>query len=306
MKKSLHTFLIFLMFTFISTAQRMPLFSHRIYKEKVKIEKDILCDTRPYIMVFEDNFNKLDTSNWLTYYPYPEPHKRIHSYENCEHQYFKDENVIVKNGICHLIAKRDTIEYFGRTYPITSGMIHSKIAIQFNYGRFEMRCKLPKGQGFWSAFWLWGINGEIDIFETTGNNPFLQHTNVHIPREQNGKTIFKNFSKAIKTIDSSDGFHTYIVEWSEQEVVWLTDGVVIRRLPRYWNFLGNPVDCPIKKRKRYWQNLMVPVTWEPFNIIAGLGISDECNSWSPPPSANVVFPQSMEIDYIRVYQRKGL
>ena len=51
---------------------------------------------------------------------------------------------------------------------------------KFQYGYFEIRCKLPVHEGAFPAFWLWGYNDgryeEIDMLEYMGNITYTIHT----------------------------------------------------------------------------------------------------------------------------------
>lgn len=116
--------------------------------------------------VFIDDFNTLDLGDWEVlnnFDHYGEPQM----YTN------RTDNVYINNG--NLILKIIKENYMGHSY--TSGWINTKT--KYQYGYFEIRCKLPTGKGFWPAFWLHdgscsgGNYNEIDIFEMDGSYPTL-------------------------------------------------------------------------------------------------------------------------------------
>jgi len=112
------------------------------------------------------------------------------------------------------------------------------------FGYFEARCKLPKGEGLWSAFWMFndlvgnedgsGRDGtEVDIYESpyfarkcgllrdmvTSNLHYDGYGDAHRPHNV-GKFRVK---------DPYDTFHTYGVEWNETEYIFYIDGIETRR-----------------------------------------------------------------------------
>ena len=99
-------------------------------------------------------------------------------------QYYRPENVTVSGGVLRITAKQEN--YGGM--PYTSGRIRTAGLADWAYGRFEVRAKLPKGQGLWPAIWMlptdwvyggWAASGEIDIMELVGHEPNRVHGTLH-------------------------------------------------------------------------------------------------------------------------------
>ncbi len=176
----------------------------------------------PYKLVFHDEFNgtSLDLNKWHTFYPYG-----ANSSDQCEFcrthgnegQIYKDENVLISNGTLKLKAKKENATWYTATRQFTSGMVQSKQ--NFKYGKFEIRCKLPPGQGFWPAFWLFG-GDECDVFEYCTNEPTKQNMNLHIWCNNQHYQI----PQSNTGINSTTDYHTYSVEWEPMYVDWRTDG----------------------------------------------------------------------------------
>jgi len=87
------------------------------------------------------------------------------------------KNVRVERGVLVLEAHRERTSIQGTERDFSSGRIRSKNRGDWKYGKFEMRAKLPAGQGVWRAFWMlpteeryggWASSGEIDILEFKG------------------------------------------------------------------------------------------------------------------------------------------
>ena len=198
---------------------------------------------------------------------------------NGESQYYTDrpENVIVENGILKITAIAES--YNGSEY--TSARLLSKDKFDFQYGRVEVRAKLPEGGGTWPAIWMLGANidevswpfcGEIDIMEHKGNNQNRIYGSLHYPGNSGGNSN----TDSVSVPNVSTEFHNYEVEWTESSINFFVDG------EQYHTFSNNS---------------NVPFNQEFFFILNVAMGGDFGGSIDP------LFEQSsMEIDYIRVYQ----
>ncbi len=159
---------------------------------------------------------------------------------NNEKQCYTDspENAFVADGKLHIVALPAAE---GSPQPYTSARLNTKYQGDFKYGRFEVRAKLPSGQGAWPAFWMlptdevyggWPKSGEIDIMEAvnlkTVNAEGVVEANVygtlHYGRDWPNN---ENSGKAYllpDNINPADDFHTYAIEWQEGEIRWYIDG----------------------------------------------------------------------------------
>lgn len=125
-----------------------------------------------------------------------------------------------------------------RTWKYTSGMLVSKEPYQF--GLFEARIRLPKGQGAWPSFWLFGgqPNEEFDILEAKGEKTDQFHVDVHCPgracvdyRNPLGKfglwlgVNWKAFGLWKRASgDLAEGFNDYMGEWRPDALRWYLNG----------------------------------------------------------------------------------
>ena len=173
----------------------------------------------------------------------------------------------------------------------TSARLITKGKFDLKYGRFEARIKVPRGQGVWPAFWMLGNNidtagwpqsGEIDIMENIGREPSIVHGTVHGPGYSGANGIGAPFSLSGNT-PFADGFHTYAIEWSASEMRWYVDNIQYQVL--------TPKSLPQGS------------TWvfdHPFFMILNFAVG---GSWPGNPDANTTFPQTMQVDFVRVYRR---
>ena len=159
---------------------------------------------------------------------------------------------------------------------------------EFTYGRIEARIKIPFGQGLWPAFWLlgndlaevdWPQSGEIDIMENIGREPGTVHGTVHGPGYSGGEGMGGAYEFSDGNV--SDDFHLYALEWTPDEMRWYFDEV------NYYSI--TPDDIPAGTE---W------VYDHPFFIILNAAAG---GLWPGNPDATTSFPQTMEIDYVRVY-----
>ena len=204
---------------------------------------------------------------------------------NNELQYYTDrpENIVVENGMLKITAIREL--YLGSGY--TSARILTKGKFEKKYGRFEARIKLPWGKGIWPAFWMLGANsdtviwpqcGEIDVMEYLGNNPTTVFGTVHGPGYSGAESISKNYSLLNNRFDND--FHVFGIEWGENYINYYVDDVLYNQI--------TPEDVPGE-----W------VFNEPFYIILNMAVGGNLPG---TPNSQTVFPQTMLVDYIRVYE----
>jgi beta-glucanase (GH16 family) len=227
-----------------------------------------------WTLTFHDEFDgsKLDESKWLDRYW----HGRTHS--NHEQQYYAPDGYNLADGMLHLNAKPVPQEKRDQTknMPYSSGIICSYGKFSQKYGWFEIRARFPSGKGYWPAFWLLPDNRrwppEIDILEILGHEPAIAHFTVHF-RDEQGR--HREDSHQWKGPDFSADFHTFAVDWEPGLIVWYVDGVERARTTK-----GVPD--------------------EPMYVIANLAIGGD---WPGNPNEQTKFPQSMDIDYIRVYRK---
>lgn len=171
----------------------------------------------------------------------------------------------------------------------TSARLKTKGLFAQKYGRFEARIKIPYGQGLWPAFWMlggdidragWPACGEIDIFENIGREPSIIHGTVHGPGYSGGNGI-----SGLYALPSgqrfADGFHVFSTEWQPNQVTFLVDGHAYKTV--------TPADLPAGTK---W------VFDHPFFIILNVAVGGD---WPGSPDASTVFPQTMQVDYVRVY-----
>jgi beta-glucanase (GH16 family) len=159
-------------------------------------------------------------------------------------------------------------------YKYASGAITTRPSFAQTYGYFEMRAELPKGQGFWPAFWLVRADGswppELDVMEMLGNDPSTYYTTVHT----NQTGAHTQTGSAIHGPDTADGFHTYGVLWTKDTLAWFMDGVEVFRT-------ATPADMN-----------------QPMYMIANLAVG---GGWPGNVDGTTSWPGEMKIDYIRAY-----
>lgn len=173
----------------------------------------------------------------------------------------------------------------------TSARILTAERFAFTYGRAEARLKLPYGQGIWPAFWMLGTDipekdwpgcGEIDIMEHIGREPGIVHGTVHGPGYCGAEGISHTFALPEGQMFKDD-FHIFAVEWESDEIRWYMDE----------NLYGT-----LKKA-----NFSTEKPWvfdHPFFIILNLAVG---GGWPGYPDETTTFPQTMLVDYVRVYQK---
>lgn len=208
---------------------------------------------------------------------------------NQELQYYTDrpENVTIQNGVLLITAQEESFE--GSQY--TSARLLTKDLFEQRYGRFEARIRLPFGQGIWPAFWMLGADidenpwpgaGEIDIMEYRGQDPTILIGSVHGPGYSGGDAISKEYILENDRFDT--GFHIFGIEWGPEYVNFYVDDVLYNQI--------TPED--------------VTGPWvfdKPFFILMNLAVG---GAFVGSPNEETVFPQTMLVDYVRVYKNNRL
>ena len=206
---------------------------------------------------------------------------------NGEAQYYTDgpRNAFIDDGVLVIQALEEN--KLGKRY--TSARLMTRDKVEVAYGRVEARIQIPTGQGVWPAFWMlganldrkgWPHNGEIDIMENIGSEPGVIHGTVHGPGYAGGDGV--GGSKRLPGNGRyADDFHVFAIEWEEEEIRWFVDGEEYFRL--------TPA--------------AVPGQWvydHPFFLILNVAVGGR---WPGYPDETTVFPQTMKVDYVRIYKR---
>lgn len=208
---------------------------------------------------------------------------------NGELEYYTDrpENVRHERGRLVIEARKEIYEEW---WEYTSGRILTKGRFAHQYGRFEARIKVPYGQGIWPAFWLlgedietagWPRCGEIDIMENIGREPSMIHGTMHGPGYSGSGGIGAPY--CLPQGRAADDFHVYAVEWEPEAIRWYFDDELYQT--------RTVADL---RQKENW------VFNHPFFIILNVAVG---GYWPGKPDETTVFPQRMEVDYVRVYER---
>ncbi len=207
---------------------------------------------------------------------------------NNELQYYTDrtENIHI-DGKGSLVIKAINEQFQGRNF--TSARITTKGLKEFRFGRIEARIKAPFSQGLWPAFWMLGANidgvgwpqtGEIDIMELRGQQPSTIIGSIHGPGYSGGDAISQSFTLFDSRFDTE--FHVFAVEWGSDFIDFFVDDRLYNRL--------TPADLPSGSDWVFDRHFFLLL-----NVAVG-------GNFVGAPSPGSRFPQTMLIDYVRVYQ----
>ena len=209
---------------------------------------------------------------------------------NNELQYYtarRTENARVEDGKLIIEARKDN--YQGKNY--TSARLITRDKTTWTYGRFEAMAKLPKGVGTWPAVWMLGKNistagwprcGEIDIMEHVGFDEGTVHGTIHSEAYNHGKNTQKG--SQIRVPDVASAFHLYAIDWTADQIEFFVDDKLYYTVQK--STLGSA--------EAQW-----PFT-QPFFLILNLAVG---GNWGGQKGVDEkIWPQRMEVDYVRVYQ----
>jgi beta-glucanase (GH16 family) len=177
-------------------------------------------------------------------------------------------------------------------FDYSSGALRTKGKFQQLYGHYEIRCQLPKQQGWWVAFWMMQGNvgselnkyidgAEVDIMEAFGWTNKINHA-IH----------YDGYGAAHKSDGVNEliagirtGYHIYSMDWFPDKYLFYVDGKQV------WDSSKSLTIKGVCNQPGY-----VKVTAE---------ISTESwaiNQWWAMDPAKATYPDSFKVDYVRVYQ----
>ena len=212
---------------------------------------------------------------------------------NDELEYYtaRPQNAEVEDG--NLVIRALQEEYTGPdgvTRHYTSARLKTQGKFSQAYGRFEARIKIPLGRGMWTAFWMlgddfdrvpWPRCGEIDVMENIGKEPAIIHGSIHGPGYVGHPIEAHYVLPAGETF--ADDFHVFAVEWEPATIRFYVDDHLY-----------------VTHRRK---DLAPGEKWvfdHPFFLLLNLAVG---GVWPGDPDASTVFPQTMLVDYVRVYKR---
>ena len=173
----------------------------------------------------------------------------------------------------------------------TSARLLTKDRFEVAYGRIEARIKVAEGAGLWPAFWMlgtdidqvnWPQTGEIDIMEFVGREPEQVFGTLHGPGYSGGQSYGRVYELGQPV---PDAYHVFAVEWQPDHITWFIDGIPF--------FTATP-DDPFMQGKQWVFN-------HPFFILMNVAVG---GNFGGTVGEDTTFPQSMSVDYVRLYQSK--
>ena len=237
-----------------------------------------------YQLVWSDEFDgtQLDATKWEA-----QIGNGSGGWGNNESEYYRAENAVVQDGYLTIIAKKE--DYNGFHY--TSARIRTIHKGDWKYGKFEIRAKMPVGKGMWPAIWMmptdnvyggWAASGEIDIMEYLGHDVSTVYGTLHYggswPNNQHQGSSYKLTGSGF-----NDDFHVFTLLWKEGQIQWLVDGTLYQT-QNNWYTTGVAFPAPFNQL---------------FHMILNVAVG---GNWPGYPDASTQFPQTMVVDYVRVYQ----
>jgi len=243
----------------------------------------VSLNAQNYQLIWSDEFNGtfVDQSNWVF------ETGNNNGWGNNELEYYTNriDNAYLDNG--NLVIKALKENYGGNNY--TSARIKTQGKFSVKYGKIEARIKLPYGKGIWPAFWTlgdaisfpstgWPKCGEIDIMEMTGGGTYGDKTIYGTAHWDDNGHKQAGSSYRLSSGSYSDGFHVFDIVWDSQKIIWHMDGI------QYYRIDLIPTLSELQESQFILLNLAVGGNW-PGN-----------------PDITTVFPQTMVVDYVRVYQ----
>ena len=246
---------------------------------------------QPWQLVWSDEFNGAANAP-------PDPAKWTYDLGNNNgwgnrelETYTKDPTNAHMDGKGNLVIRAEPAPTTGAVPVYTSARIKTQGLFAAGPGRVEARLKIPAGNGLWPAFWMlgntfnnrnWPQCGEIDIMESIGKEPSMNHGSLHGPGYSGSKpkTAFYTLPDGQKF---ADDFHTFAIDWTSASVTFYVDDTAYNTV--------RDTDIPAGTQWVYDQ---------PFFLLLNVAVG---GNFAGPVGPETVFPQEMLVDYVRVYKR---
>lgn len=224
----------------------------------------------------------------------------------------KKDNVYVKNGFLNITAIKESFtgsdgangDGGPKTMEYTSGRIRTKGQADFLYGKICARAKLPYGQGLWPAIWMlptdpvqgvWAASGEIDIMEAVNlSADSAQNASVHGTLHYGGSwpdNVHSGQEYVFEKFHPGFTFHEYCVEWEEGEIRWFIDDEHYATQNKWYSKTQSNGQITLHEFPKPFD--------KEFHILLNVAVG---GAWPGPPDAQSSFPQTMSIDWVRVYE----
>jgi beta-glucanase (GH16 family) len=234
-----------------------------------------------YTLVWNDEFSGTSLSNdWVF-----DIGTGSGGWGNNELQYYTNQNATVGNGLLEIKAKAETFN----AQQFTSSRLKTQGKKSWKHGRIDVRAAVPYGKGIWPAIWMLGDNistvswpncGEIDIMELIGGTGYNDRTIYGTAHwSDNGTHAQFGDNYSLQSGKFADEFHVFSIIWTQNSIKWLVDDI------QY-----NEISLTPAELAEFQQN---------FFLILNVAVG---GNWPGDPDGTTVFPQSMYVDYVRVFQ----
>ncbi len=279
--------IIFILVVIIVPINFLVLKYSRVDSAEYKLKPPV-SDSKNWKLIFDDEFNgsSLDKTKWVPCFRWTDGTGCATT--TTPQTWYSPSNVIISNGTLKLRTQNHPVTMDGKAYPYTSSMIttgpvdntKTPAKFLFTYGYMEIRAKVPKGQGLWSAFWALPLDDsglpELDISEVltgAGLTTYINNMTYGVTNDNAGSSG----ASWTSPVDLASGFHTYAVDWEPNAIRWYVDG--------------------IERRTAFTDKKNI--TAKQMYLLLQLEVG---GTWPGSPDKSTPFPSAYEIDYIKVWQ----
>jgi beta-glucanase (GH16 family) len=240
-------------------------------------------NAKDWKLAFEDEFDgrTLDARKWSPNYPWGSIHNHM-AYMDSAHVRVAGGKLVIRGVNERHPKATDTAKFSGRTLKVDyqAGAVHTSGKFDFTHGYAEARLKVPKGRGYWPAFWLLPTRGgwppEIDVMEILTSNPHRSHVALHYGKNWRDHRSHGRWVDELP--DLSADFHNYGVHWTRDFIDFYLDG---------------------KRVHRVGDRKAITYTDTPMYLILNLAIG----GWEKSPDDTTIWDRNYyEADWVRVWQ----
>jgi beta-glucanase (GH16 family) len=271
----------------------------------------------PWVLVWADEFegSQVDRSKWdfdlgNGFYDYKN-HAWVPGWGNEELQYYtaECENVQVRDSCVFIRAMKAPLHGCGYTSArLKTKARDGSLLFAKQYGRVEIRARVPWGKGLWPALWMlpaqdhyggWAASGEIDLMEIVGEKPQEVLSSIHFGSSYPRRSLVTT-THALAAGSLVSDWHVYAVEWQPGEIRFFVDGVQTACHRHWWSCSrlqeGAGVEAAGPEDLNAW-----PAPFDqPFYLLMNVAVG---GNFPGHPNEQTQFPAELVVDYVRVFDK---
>ena len=241
-------------------------------------------------------------------------HTWVAGWGNEELQYYTDrpDNAVVERSVLTIRAIKESLHGCGYTSArLKTRRRDGRALFAQRYGRFEIRARVPWGQGLWPALWMlpqdevyggWAASGEIDLMEIVGRRPHEVLNSIHFGSPGLAARSLITHVHPLPGGSTVADWHVYACEWEPGVLRFYVDDIHTCTRDHWWSSSRTRDGVGVVARRPADLNPWPAPFDQPFYLLMNVAVG---GNFPGLPDASTAFPAELAVDYVRVYHKVG-